>query len=221
MNNARNTGSSPRGIAPGEAAARGRWAAVSARRCAGVAIASAALAAAGCSAVSHAAAAPSATAPRATATATTRATTTAPPASPPASIATTPSPTALASASPSAAVPTLGQPAGVFAHGQGFGQIKPAEIFNGGDPTGLVTHVVWKSWGGAQAVATGISDYVGPGQTVAGGKEEPATVVAFNLGTCDGKLMYRAVEWFFPQHKQAFDPGRYEDICTGTYVPAS
>jgi len=186
-----------------------------------VAIASAGLAAAGCSAVSHAAAAPSATAPRATATATTPATTTAPPASPPASVATTSSPTVLASASPSAAVPTLGQPAGVFAHGQGFGQIKPAEIFNGGDPTGLVTHVVWTSWGGAQAVATGISDYVGPGQTVAGGKEEPATVVAFNVGTCDGRLMYRAVEWFFPQHKQAFDPGRYEDICTGTYVPAS
>jgi hypothetical protein len=126
-----------------------------------------------------------------------------------------------ASAGPSAAVPTLGQPAGVFAHGQGFGQVKPSRIFNGGDPTGLVTQVVWTSWGGAQAVATGISDYVGPGQTVAGGKEEPAAVVAFKLGICDGRLMYQAVEWYFPQHKQAFDPGRYEDICTGTYVPAS
>jgi len=177
--------------------ARERGAAASRRVCAAAAIASVGLAAAGCSAVSRAAAAPSTPAPNATARAST------------------------ASAGPSAAVPTLGQPAGVFAHGQGFGQVKPSRIFNGGDPTGLVTQVVWTSWGGAQAVATGISDYVGPGQTVAGGKEEPAAVVAFKLGICDGRLMYQAVEWYFPQHKQAFDPGRFEDICTGTYVPAS
>ena len=196
--NARNTGSSPRGIAPRQAAAeqaRGRGAAASLRVCAAAAIASVGLAAAGCSAVSRAAAAPSTPAPNATARA--------------------------ASAGPSAGVPTLGQPAGVFAHGQGFGQVKPSRIFNGGDPTGLVTQLVWTSWGGAQAIATGISDYVGPNQTVAGGKEEPAAVVAFKLGICDGRLMYQAVEWYFPQHKQAFDPGRYEDICTGTYVPAS
>jgi hypothetical protein len=226
MNNARNTGSSPRGIAPQEAAAeqaRGRGAAASRRLCAAVTIASAGLAAAGCSAVSHAAAAPSAPTSSATTTATTPPPTTASPASPtaPISVTTTSSPTAPASGGLSAAVPTLGQPVGVFAHGQGFGQVKPSEIFNGGDPTGLVTHVVWRSWGGAQAVATGTSDYVGPGRTVAGGKQESATVVAFNLGTCDGKLMYRAVEWYFPQHKQAFDPGHFEDICTGTYVPAS
>ena len=109
----------------------------------------------------------------------------------------------------------------MFAQGTGFGQVKPAKIFNGGDPTGLVTHVVWTSWGGGRAVATGISDYVGPGQSVAAGTEERATVVAFDLGTCDGKLMYRAVEWYFPQHGQAFDAGQYENICTGTYVPGS
>jgi hypothetical protein len=159
--------------------------------CAAAAIASAGLAVAGCSAASHAAA------------------------------ATTTSPSVPASASPAGAVPTLGQPAGVFARGQGFGQVKPSKIFNGGDATGLVTHVAWKSWGGAQAVATGISEYVGPGESNASGTEEAATVVAFNLGACDGKLMYRAVEWYFPQHKQAFYPGRYEDICTGTYVPGS
>jgi hypothetical protein len=166
--------------------------------CSAAVIASAGLAAAGCSAVSHAATAPGATAPAPPTAAT--------------SVVTT-------SGGPSAAVPTLGQPAGVFVHGQGFGQVKPARIFNGGDPTGLVTQVVWRSWGGGQAVATGISDYVGPNQTVAEGRQEPVTVVAFDLGICDRRLMYRAVEWYFPQHKQAFDPGRYEDICTGTYVP--
>jgi hypothetical protein len=124
---------------------------------------------------------------------------------------------ASASASPAGA-PTLGQLAGVFAHGTGFGQVKPSKIFNGGDPTGLVTDVVWTSWGGTQATATGTSEYVGPGQSNAQGSEEQATVVAFDLGTCGGKLMYQAVEWYFPQHGQAFSPDNYENICTGTYV---
>lgn len=126
-----------------------------------------------------------------------------------------------ASASPSATpagVPTLGQLAGDFAQGQGFGQVKPAKIFNGGDPTGLVTHVVWSSWGGTQATATGTAEYVGPNQSVAQGTEESATVVAFDLGSCGGKYMYQAVEWYFPQHKQAFNPNTYENICTGSYA---
>ena len=126
-----------------------------------------------------------------------------------------------ASASPSASpagMPTLGQLAGDFAQGQGFGQVKPAKIFNGGDPTGLVTHVVWSSWGGAKATATGTAEYVGPNQSVASGTEETATVVAFDLGTCDGKYMYQAIEWYFPQHKQAFNPNTYENICTGGYA---
>jgi hypothetical protein len=125
------------------------------------------------------------------------------------------------SASPSASpagLPTLGQLAGDFAHGTGFGQVKPSKIFNGGDPTGLVTDVVWSSWGASQATATGTSDYVGPGQSDAQGTEEQATVVAFDLGSCGGKLMYQAVEWYFPQHSQAFNPNTYENICTGSYV---
>jgi hypothetical protein len=124
---------------------------------------------------------------------------------------------ASASASP-AGVPTLGRLAGDFAQGQGFGQVKPTKIFNGGDPTGLVTNVVWSSWGGTQATATGTAEYVGPNQSVAQGTEESATVVAFDLGTCDGKYMYQAVEWYFPQHKQAFNPNTYENICTGSYA---
>jgi hypothetical protein len=142
------------------------------------------------------------------------------PAAPTTPVATTPAtPPSPPPTPPPAAAPTLGQPAGDFAHGSsGFGQVKPAKIFNGGDPTGLVTNVDWSSWGGAQATATGSSEYVGPNQSVAQGTEETATVVAFNLGTCDGKLMYQAVEWYFPQHGQAFNPNQYENICTGTYV---
>jgi hypothetical protein len=131
-------------------------------------------------------------------------------------------PAALASTVPPSAVPTLGRLAGDFAQAaKGFGQVEPSEIFNGGDPTGLLTHVVWKSWGGPDAAGTGISEYVGPNQNVSAGTEEPATVVAFNLGTCNGKLMYQAIEWYFPQHGQVFNPHQYENICTGTYVPSS
>jgi hypothetical protein len=118
-----------------------------------------------------------------------------------------------------AAVPVLGRPAGIFAQGQGFGQVKPVKIFNGGDPTGLVTGVVWSSWGGPRATASGTSDYVGNGQSVASGTQKPVTVVAFKLGTCHGTLMYKAVEWYFPGEGGAFNPHQYENICTGSYVP--
>lgn len=99
--------------------------------------------------------------------------------------------------------------------------MKPSEVFNGGDPTGLVTHIVWNSWGGSEAVGTGLNDYVGPNQSVAAGTQKPVTILAFNLGTCDGKFMYQAVEWFFAQHGQAFDPNQYENICSGSYFPTS
>ena len=115
----------------------------------------------------------------------------------------------------------LGQVAGDFSHGTGFGQVRPPVIDNGGDPTGIVTKIAWQSWGGAQATGTGTSVYVSGSQPVAAGTEQSATVVAFNLGTCDGKLMYQAVEWYFPQHGQSFSATHYEDICTGTYVPGS
>ena len=115
-------------------------------------------------------------------------------------------------------MPTLGIPAGVFAHGEGFGEVRPARVFNGGDPTGLISSIRWAGWGGTQATGTGLSDYVGPGQTVAEGTEETATIVVFDLGECAGQFMYQAVEWYFPQHGDRFDPTTYEDVCHGTYV---
>lgn len=116
----------------------------------------------------------------------------------------------------SSAVAVLGRPAGLFVHGTGWGKVRPAEIFNGGDPTGLVTHIRWSSWGGNTAQGTGKSDW--PYPSVAAGKEESVKIVAFNLGTCAGKVMYKAVEWYFPQHGQAFKANQYENICAGTYV---
>jgi hypothetical protein len=118
-----------------------------------------------------------------------------------------------------ATVPVLGQQAGTFDYNsQGFGEVRPATVYNGGDPTGLVTHITWSSWGGSTATGTGTSDWVGPNQSVATGTQETVTIVAFDLGTCGGKLMYQAVEWYFPQHGGTFNPSQYEDICNGSYV---
>lgn len=119
---------------------------------------------------------------------------------------------------PGTPVITLGQLTGAFRYGAGFGVVKPSVISNGGDGTGIVSRVAWKSWGGVRAIATGVAEYVGPGQYPATGADEPATVVAFKLGACDGKAMYQAVEWYFPQHGQSFDPNQYENICIGSYV---
>ena len=38
-------------------------------------------------------------------------------------------------------------------NGAGWGTARPPRIFNGGDPSGLVTHIRWSRWG--QPVATG------------------------------------------------------------------
>jgi hypothetical protein len=99
----------------------------------------------------------------------------------------------------------------------GFGQVRPAEISLGGDPTGLLTGITWQSWGGNQATGTGTSTYVGPNQTVAQGTEETATVVAFDLGSCGGKPAYQQVKWFFPQQGETLSTGANVTInaCTG------
>jgi hypothetical protein len=101
---------------------------------------------------------------------------------------------------------------------EGYGKVEPYTISNGGDPTGTVSNVSWSSWGNSTATATGTSDYVAPNQSVAQGTETTATVVAFDLGVCDGKLMYQKIEWYFANHGQQFNSNSYINICTGDYV---
>jgi hypothetical protein len=116
----------------------------------------------------------------------------------------------------SKAVPVLGA---VWASGQeGYGTAHPTVIFNGGDPTGLVTQVHWQSWGGPVALATGVSLDANNAPSVALGVQRPVQIEAFKLGTCRGVLMYQALEWYFPADGQTFDPNNYMDICNGTYV---
>jgi hypothetical protein len=100
---------------------------------------------------------------------------------------------------------------------RGYGQVRPKEIFNDGDPTSLVTDITWQSWGGARAVGNGTSLYYS--ETVSGGTEQAARVVAFDPGTCAGEPSYNRVTWFFPQHGQRF-PGSFAfNTCTGEHIP--
>ncbi len=113
--------------------------------------------------------------------------------------------------------PTLGLAGAFGPAGTGFGRVKPTEVSLGGDPTGTITGITWRSWGGSQATGTGTSTYVGPGQTVAQGTPETATVVAFDLGTCMSAPAYQQVTWYFPQHGQtpADNGGSPINACTG------
>ncbi|MBO0835693.1 MAG: hypothetical protein J2P28_09260 [Actinobacteria bacterium] len=104
---------------------------------------------------------------------------------------------------------------------QGYGQVEPQTINNNGDPTSLVTHITWSSWGGAMAHGSGTSTWVPPGQPTSSGLQQTATVVAFNLGTCAGKPSYNAVVWYFPQHGEQFSGHRYFNSCAGQWVGSS
>ena len=118
-----------------------------------------------------------------------------------------------------AQVPIL---AGPWDNGQqGYGHVKPSKIFNGGDPTGLVENIHWKSWGGAQAIGTGTAEYVGPHQYVADGTEMSARIVLFQLGQCKHRRAYDAIEWYFPERGEHFKPHQYINACTGTYYPTT
>lgn len=88
---------------------------------------------------------------------------------------------------------------------EGYGQARPAIVFNGGDPSGRITDIQWQSWGGAEAVGKGVAGY-SAGPFLLPLKVEPSTIVAFDLGRCDGKLVYRAIEWYFPAEHEQFDP---------------
>ena len=126
------------------------------------------------------------------------------------------------SAAGAASAVAAGEPilAGPWGTGQqGYGHAKPSRIFNGGDPTGLVTDIHWLTWGQARAIGTGSAEWVGPNEDVAEGHAEQTRIVLFQLGQCHGRPAYDAIEWYFPQHGQHFNPRQYINACTGTYYP--
>lgn len=113
--------------------------------------------------------------------------------------------------------PTLGTASAWGASAVGFGQVKPAEISLGGDPTGTLTGITWQSWGGDVATGTGTSTYVGPNQSAAQGAQERATVIASDLGTCGGGTAYQQVKWYFPEQGETLTSGANSTInaCAG------
>jgi hypothetical protein len=97
---------------------------------------------------------------------------------------------ALSSAVPASASAkvVLGAPA--FApNGKGWGTEEPAEIFNGGDPSGLIAEVRWASWGGATASGVGRNPIFKPH---GGYFRKPVAIQlkASGLGRCAGKPAY-------------------------------
>lgn len=95
-------------------------------------------------------------------------------------------------------------------NGKGLGQSRPGIIYFGSDPTGRVMDVTWSFWGGDKAEATGLGNWREDG---VGTHEAPATVVAFDVGTCNGKRAYRKADIFFPERGETFDPASGVNIC--------
>lgn len=111
--------------------------------------------------------------------------------------------------------PILGGPSG--RNEEGFGRARPSTVFYGGDPTGLIKHIEWLTWGGPRAVGVGVSTYVGPHQFTAQGTPQSAVIVLSHLGSCHGQRAYDATAWYFPEHGQRFQPQHYRNACTGRY----
>jgi hypothetical protein len=102
-------------------------------------------------------------------------------------------------------------------HQAGYGHAEPPSIFNGGDRSGLVTHIEWLTWGGSRAVGLGRGLYIAPDQFSSEGTRQSAVIVLFKLGYCHGRRAYDAITWFYPQHGNRFNPHAYINACTGHY----
>lgn len=108
-------------------------------------------------------------------------------------------------------VPVLGHPA---FRTRGLGRPHPREVYFGGDALSVVDEIHWRSWGPPRAVGDGTAWYLPhSAKSVSEGHTAPAKVVAYDLGTCNGKLAYRKFEWFFPSHGGHFSPNRGDDVC--------
>lgn len=99
------------------------------------------------------------------------------------------------------------------AQSQGLGTEHPSTIDPGGDSNGIVTDAVWSNWGAPTATGSGTADRVAPGAPLASGTPETATLVATDLGDCHGRLAYRSLGRYFPQHGETA-PASFQPICS-------
>ncbi len=84
-------------------------------------------------------------------------------------------------------------------NGWGWGTSRPKSIFNGGDPSGMVTHIRWRSWGGPAATGFGRNPIFKP----KGGYYRRLARVelrAEDIGSCKGRRAYRQLSVRAPSH---------------------
>jgi hypothetical protein len=94
--------------------------------------------------------------------------------------------------------PVLGAKDFAGPDGEGWGTARPATIFNGGDPSGLVSDIHWRSWGGAQAIGWGKNSIFKPG----GGyyrKQVAIELKAAALGQCGSRRAYTHLAFRVPK----------------------
>ncbi len=74
-------------------------------------------------------------------------------------------------------------------NGEGWGGERPGTIFNGGDPSGLISEVEWEAWGGPVARGHGLNSIFKPH---GGYYRHQVTILlkATDLGRCEGKAAY-------------------------------
>ncbi|MEE2851454.1 MAG: hypothetical protein VX424_02235 [Actinomycetota bacterium] len=100
--------------------------------------------------------------------------------------------------------PTLGiaKPAGL-PYAEGLGSPRPAGFDLGGTAMSTIQHITWDSWGGPQATGHGSR------QAAAMPAPERIDLVAKDLGTCVGQLVYRQIE----ERAPGSSSGTTFDIC--------
>jgi hypothetical protein len=106
--------------------------------------------------------------------------------------------------------PTLGSHLGGAT--VGFGKVKPKAVSLGGDPTGDVTKLRWKSWGTPAAVGTGKGFYVPAGKPTADAVIARVTLTASSLGTCEGHKAYKRVAFTYHYKGKSYAGASY-GIC--------
>jgi hypothetical protein len=95
--------------------------------------------------------------------------------------------------------PVLGAKAFAAPYGKGFGTPEPAEIFNGGDPSGSVRDIKWSGWGNPSAIGYGLNPIFKP---EGGYYRKPARIElrATGLGKCGSTRAYTRLEVRIPKH---------------------
>ena len=137
---------------------------------------------------------------------------------PPTTTTTVPPTTTTTGVAPLLGSAAWGQALGSWAGISGFGEVAPDSYSLGG--TARAPHVdsiSWSNWGAPQAMGQGQAiDGTGQSGDIATWPVVTVTVVAFDLGTCDGSTpAYQEVEYYYPQHGQIFDPNNGTNACTG------